>query len=113
MLATVMIAINNLRDLDQDREVGKKTFAVRLGPRRGRLEVLFLFVASFALNLFWMARGNYWAAALPLLAVPIAGRVAVNLLKTEASREYNFLLAKGAAVHMLFGLLISVGFCLA
>jgi 1,4-dihydroxy-2-naphthoate octaprenyltransferase len=113
MLATVMIAINNLRDLDQDREVGKKTFAVRLGPKRGRLEVLFLFVASFALNLFWVTRGNYWAAALPLLAMPPAGRVAVNLLKTEASREYNFLLAKGAAVHMLFGLLISVGFCLA
>lgn len=112
MLATVMIAINNLRDLDQDREVGKKTFAVRLGPKRGRLEVLFLFAAAFALNLYWFSQGNSWAAALPLLAVPLAGKVMVNLLRTEASREYNFLLAKGAAVHMLFGLLISVGFIL-
>ncbi len=109
LLATVMIAINNLRDLDQDKEVGKKTFAVRLGPKRGRFEVLVLIAAAFGLNIFWLARGNYWASALPLLALPLALKVIFSLLRTEASREYNLLLAKGAAVHMLFGVLMSAG----
>jgi 1,4-dihydroxy-2-naphthoate octaprenyltransferase len=110
MLATVLIAINNLRDLDQDQLVGKKTFAVRVGPIWGRREVLFLLVLSFALNFFWLFKGATFAAVLPLLAIPHAYRLVSTLLNTQAGREYNRLLALGAFVHMLFGVMLSVGF---
>ena len=109
MLATVLIAVNNLRDLEQDKLVGKKTFAVRVGPKWGRREVLFLFTAAFALNLYWLNRGALFAALLPLLALPLALRVTMTLLRTEASRDYNRLLAMSAFVHMLFGVMLSVG----
>ena len=112
MLATVLIAINNLRDLDQDRLVGKKTFAVRIGPRMGRLEVLLLFLLSFGLNLYWLDQGALFAFVLPLLALPLAMKVITTLLRTQASREYNRLLAIAAFVHMLFGVMLSVGFVL-
>lgn len=108
-LATVLIAINNLRDLDQDRLVNKRTLAVRLGPRLGRLEVLFLVLASFALNLFWLSRGNGLAFALPFLAAPLALKLTAAVLRTEASREYNNLLARASVIHMLFGVLLTVG----
>lgn len=108
-LATVLIAVNNLRDLEQDKLVNKKTLAVRLGPRLGRLEVLALVAGAFALNSYWWVRGFYWAAALPLLALPVAFFLVHKLLRTEASREYNQLLARAAMLHMLFGLLLSVG----
>lgn len=108
-LATVLIAINNLRDLDNDRLVGKRTLAVRLGPKRGRYEVLFLIVVAFGLNLFWLSQGFYYAFALPWIALPLAIRVLRALFRTEAGRHYNQLLAQAAFVHMLFGMLLSVG----
>lgn len=112
LLATVLIAINNLRDLEQDRQVNKKTLAVRLGPRRGRFEVLFLVGAAFALNFYWWWRGEWLAALLPLLVSPVAIGLLWSLLTTSASREYNRLLAKAALVHVLFGLLFSAGLVL-
>ena len=112
LLATVLIAINNLRDLDQDREINKRTLAVRLGPKLGRYEVLLLFLVAFTLNLFWLERGAWPAFLLPLLALPPAMKVVQTLLQSRASREYNGLLAKAAFVHMLFGSLLSLGFIL-
>lgn len=112
LLATVLIAINNLRDLDQDREINKRTLAVRLGPKLGRLEVLLLILVAFSLNLFWLGRGDWLAFLLPMFALPPSIRVVMNLLRSEASREYNGLLARAALVHMLFGVLLSAGFLL-
>lgn len=112
LLATVLIAINNLRDLEGDRLVGKRTLAVRLGPRRGRIEVLLLFAGAFALNFFWLHKGFWFAFALPWLALPLAIKVLRALFTTEAGRHYNQLLAQAAFVHMLFGMLLSVGFFL-
>jgi len=109
LLATVMIAINNLRDLDQDRLVNKRTLAVRLGPKRGRYEVIFLVGGAFALNFYWLAQGFLFAFLLPLLALPLAVSLTRTLLKTQASREYNRLLARGSLLHMLFGILLSIG----
>ena len=57
LLATVLIAVNNLRDLDQDKLVNKKTLAVRLGPKLGRVEVLLLVTGAFLLNSYWLYRG--------------------------------------------------------
>ena len=48
-LACALLVINNLRDIPTDREVGKKTLAVRLGDQRTRWFYLLLIVASFAL----------------------------------------------------------------
>jgi 1,4-dihydroxy-2-naphthoate octaprenyltransferase len=112
LLATVLIAINNLRDLDQDREVNKKTLAVRLGPKLGRWEVLFLVAMAFLLNLFWLGCGDRLASLLPLFALPAAWKVVSTLLRSQASREYNRLLARAAFVHMLFGVLLSIGLIL-
>ena len=35
LLATAILMVNNIRDLETDRRAGKKTLAVRLGPRQG------------------------------------------------------------------------------
>lgn len=112
LLATVLIAINNLRDLDQDRLVSKKTLAVRLGPALGRLEVVFLYLATFALQWYWFEGPAGWEFALPLVAAVPAAKVLWTLLTTPASRAYNTLLAQAAFVHILFGVLFSIGLIL-
>lgn len=112
-LATVLIAINNLRDLDQDRLVNKKTLAVRLGPRLGRYEVAALFLGTFLLNFYWLHSGFTMAFALPWVAAPFAFKVVKTLLTTPAGRSYNRLLAQAAFVHMLFGVMLSLGLVIA
>lgn len=110
LLATVMIAINNLRDLDQDRLAGKRTLAVRLGPKRGRVEVALLILGAFALGGYWWRTGAPNAFLFPLLSLGFALRLILRVFQTEASPEFNKFLAKGALLHMLFGMLLSLGF---
>lgn len=112
-LATVLIAINNLRDLDQDRLINKKTLAVRLGPRLGRYEVVVLFLSAFLLNFYWLHLGYAMAFALPWVSAPLAFKVVKTLLTTPAGRSYNRLLAQAAFVHMLFGVMLSLGLVIA
>ena len=37
LLATAVLNINNLRDIEQDAKVGKNTLVVRIGPKKGRI----------------------------------------------------------------------------
>src|SRR5215213_9716078 len=48
-LACSLLVINNLRDIPTDRQVGKRTLAVRLGDRRTRILYVGLIVAAFVL----------------------------------------------------------------
>eukprot|EP00793_Prasinoderma_coloniale_P001924 PRCOL_00007287-RA len=55
LLATVLLAINNLRDIDTDVLARKITLAVRLGERGAKAEVVLLNAAAFALAALWRA----------------------------------------------------------
>lgn len=108
-LSTVLIAINNLRDIFQDRDANKKTLAVRFGPRFVRLEIIFLILAAFALQLYWYSVEYPWAAVLPFIVLPLAGFVCINIIKNEPSAAYNKFLVQSALLHSGFGLCLSLG----
>ena len=110
--ATVLIAINNLRDIEGDVKVDKKTLAVRFGKRFGRVEIASLCLLPFLLNIYWLNHGIYWAAALPFLTLPLAARICFLVFKFEPGPIYNQFLARGAALHLLFGFLLAAGLVL-
>lgn len=106
---TVMIAINNLRDIHQDKLVGKKTLPVRFGMAFGRWEIAVLSGAPFLLGLYWASQGKIWAFVLPLILFPLALRIVKLVFETVPSPAYNQFLGKAAALHFCFGILLSVG----
>lgn len=108
--ATVMIAVNNLRDADQDRLVNKKTLAVRMGKSFARYEIAFLCFAPFIMNYYWWSIGLRGATLLPLLSLPLALLVTKNVFQTEPGTVYNKFLGQAALLHLVFGLLLSMGF---
>lgn len=110
--ATVLIAINNLRDIEGDRQVNKKTLAVRFGKYFVRKEIWFLLMTPFVLLLYWGYQGHFWAFLLPWSVLPLAVKLGNLLQKTEPSPEYNRFLGQAAGIHLLFGVFISVGFFL-
>lgn len=109
LLATVLIAINNLRDAPGDRKARKMTLAVRFGKRFGRAEIAFLCLSPFPLGVLWAKAGMQWAGMLPVLVLPLAFRISHRIARAEPGPTYNGLLAQSALLHLCFGLLLSVG----
>ena len=112
LLATTLIAINNFRDYQSDKLVKKYTLAARFGPTFSRIEIAFLFGVAFALNSYWFNQGRYFAAILPLASLPLAVNLTIDLFKNSPSPKFNTYLAKAAAIEIIFGLGLSLGFCL-
>jgi 1,4-dihydroxy-2-naphthoate octaprenyltransferase len=108
--ATVLIAINNLRDHQGDRLVHKKTLAVRYGVRFSRWEILILSFLPFVMNLYWWIEGFKIPAVLGLFALPLAIKLVKNIFRTEPGPLYNKFLAQAAGLHLVFGLLMTLGF---
>ena len=69
-LACALLVVNNLRDLETDRAVGKATLVVRLGDRTTRLMYAGLIVAALVLVVV-SAIGAGWLL-LGLIAAPVA-----------------------------------------
>ncbi|HEY1079144.1 MAG TPA: 1,4-dihydroxy-2-naphthoate octaprenyltransferase [Bdellovibrio sp.] len=108
--ATVLIAINNLRDHSGDALVRKKTLAVRFGVKFSRWEIATLCFAPFVLNLYWWFEGYKIPAMISMLALPLAVKITKNIFATEPSSVYNKFLGQAAGLHLVFGLLLALGF---
>lgn len=108
--ATVLIAINNLRDRGGDALVNKKTMAVRFGEKFSRYEIAFLVFAPFAMNFYWWNEGFKLAALFSLFALPLAIKVVKNIFNHEPGPLYNKFLGQAAGLHLVFGILLSIGF---
>lgn len=114
LLSTVLIAINNLRDVNQDRLAAKKTLAVRFGVNFVRLEIAFLIVIAFALNMYWWVQGpSFWPTLLPILMAPLGYLIIKKVSRLEPSQQMNQILAQSAALHIGFGAFLSLGLFLA
>jgi 1,4-dihydroxy-2-naphthoate octaprenyltransferase len=109
MLATALIAINNLRDVTQDRQANKRTLAVRLGNKFAKGEIAAMLVLPFVMNGFWLDRYGWAVTLLPLLLIPFAIVLVKKLYKTAPGPAYNGFLARAALIQFLFGILYSIG----
>lgn len=112
-LATVLIAINNLRDIEQDKIVNKKTLPVRFGESFAKAEITALILITYLLNIYWWSSYQlYWASVLPLLTLPLSLYLLFRLYKTKPAKVYNQFLALAALLQILFCIFLSIGFIL-
>ena len=110
--SSVLLAVNNLRDLETDRAANKRTLAARFGLTFARRENATLVIAPFVLGILWLPLGYFWAFLLPLMTLPLAWWLARASLEAQPARETNQLLAQAAALHASFGLLLALAFLL-
>ena len=110
LLATVLIAVNNARDSDGDRAVGKRRLAARFGLRFARMEIALCCIAPYLIGVLWFtAFERPLACALPLLGLILSCSVAWGVSKTEPSPEYNRFLGLSALALLNFAILFSLG----
>lgn len=112
LLATVLIAVNNMRDIEGDTKAKKHTLPVRFGLQFGRWEVTALLLTAFVFNLYWVFRQEYWAAILPLLALPVASNLLKGIWNQRPGVIYNKFLGMAALIHLAFGTLLGAGLML-
>ena len=97
-LACAILSINNLRDLDQDALVGKKTLAVRMGDSRARrLFVALLVIAHTAA----IATFKPWAF-LTLIVTPLTFSLARQVMGGAYGVALISLLGKAGALQLIF-----------
>ena len=110
LLASAILVVNNVRDIDTDRRAGKRTLAVRLGRERTRvLYVAMLAGAFIAAPLPWpLGSMDAWLL-LPWLALPLAVSVARVVRTRVDGPSLNGALARTGMLQLVFCLLYSAG----
>ncbi|MEW5983865.1 MAG: 1,4-dihydroxy-2-naphthoate polyprenyltransferase [Acidobacteriota bacterium] len=110
--SATLLAINNLRDAAGDARAGKRTLAVRFGPRFGRWEIAALVVGPFAGGAGWWAAERALASWLPLLCLPLAWTLLRRVWSEEPGTRSNQHLAMSARLQLVFASLLAAGLVL-
>ncbi len=111
-LATAILVVNNLRDIETDRAAGKRTLAVRLGRRGARGEWLLLVASAYLLALLpWLFFGAKAWVLLCWLTLPLAGKLGRVIVSQQAGPPLNEALAGTAKLSLFFSLLFAAGLC--
>ena len=107
-LVTAILIVNNLRDIETDRRVGKRTLGVILGPTGTRVEYAACAVVAYAvvigLGVSGMVGSWWW---LPLLSLPLAAWL-VRFVNRTDGRPLNLALKRTGQLHLLFGVLFAL-----
>ena len=113
-LATAILVVNNVRDVDTDRRAGKHTLAVRLGRDGARRLYLALIGGAYlALLVTLAANGGPWWALLGFVSAPLAMRPARAVLTRTDGPALNGALAGTGALLGAFSLALSAGLLIA
>jgi 1,4-dihydroxy-2-naphthoate polyprenyltransferase len=113
-LATAILVVNNIRDIDTDRRAGKRTLAVRLGREATRRFYRALIVVAYlALPITLLATDGPGWAALGALSAPLAIPAARPVLTRVDGPSLNQALAKTGALLAAFSLTVSAGLLIA
>jgi 1,4-dihydroxy-2-naphthoate polyprenyltransferase len=108
-LITAILVVNNLRDIDTDRAVGKRTLAVRWGAQGARWEYLGCLVGAYLTPLLIWAFGfgPGWLM-LSWLSIPV-GVFLVRFTWLESGRALNQALGGSGRLTLLYALFYAAG----
>lgn len=101
LISMAVLTVNNIRDLETDKQSGKKTLPVRIGKFFAELEYLILFLIIIPclihIHAFFLT-----------YAVVLYGIFLYSLLRRAKGKEYNSLLVLTGMGNILFGLLYAI-----
>ncbi len=112
-LTVAILVVNNLRDIETDRQTGKRTLAVIIGSDATRLEYALLLAVAYAMPvLFWLFGGLSGWVLLPWLSLPLAVCLLRSVYQNTESQILNKTLAATANLGLVFCILLAAGFML-
>lgn len=114
LLSVAVLNINNLRDIEQDKKVGKGTLIVRIGSQNGRIyHLLLLSFALLSYLIFGFLTFQHWYNFTFLLALPLIIKHAKFVYQHKQPAELRPILGQMAGIALITNLLFSLGLVLA
>jgi 1,4-dihydroxy-2-naphthoate octaprenyltransferase len=110
LLATAVLIVNNIRDIDTDAKAGKRTMAVRLGRQNTRIYfALTLLGAWICLPLFWaLGITDVWILLPTVMTSKAAAIIKIVATHTDGPNLIAALV-ETARLGVFFGLLMALG----
>jgi 1,4-dihydroxy-2-naphthoate polyprenyltransferase len=113
LLASAILVVNNLRDIDTDRRAGKRTLAVRIGRERTRdLYALMVYGAFVLVPVTWLFGPLKPWVLLAWLTLPVAASVVRVVRNRTDGASLNGALAQTGMLQLTFCVLLSAGLLL-
>jgi 1,4-dihydroxy-2-naphthoate octaprenyltransferase len=109
-LATAVLVVNNIRDIETDAAAGKRTLAVMLGYRGARIEWLLLVGLAYVVPVVFALDPRFGPlAALPLLTLPLAVAVGRTVLTRDDGDALNPALERTGQLLFAHAILFAAG----
>jgi len=109
LLSGAVLMVNNYRDIEADRRVGRRTLAIAAGPHATIWIYAGLMLLPFALLPplgHGLRRGSVWPA---LLALPLVLTLIHRFAREPRGPGFNRILAQTVQIQALFSLLLCLG----
>ena len=112
-LATAILVLNNLRDIDTDAAAGKRTLATRIGGRTTRIFLLLLVCGAFAVPIvIFVSRLASVTVMAMHFGIPIASVPVRTAFVSTAPPQLVQALKRMAAAELAYALLFTIGILL-
>ena len=113
LLASGILVVNNVRDLETDRRAGKRTLAVRLGRQRTRtMFAVIVYLAFLLAPVTWVFGPMKPWVLLPWLTLPLAAQIVREVRNRTDGPSLNQALAHTGMLQLAFCTLLSAGLLL-
>jgi 1,4-dihydroxy-2-naphthoate octaprenyltransferase len=110
LLASSILVVNNVRDIDTDRRAGKKTLAVRLGRQRTRILFAVMVYGAYLLTpITWLFDELDPWVVLPALSLPLAIPLVRLVHNRTDGPSLNGALAQTGMLQLAFCMLLAAG----
>lgn len=110
LLAVAILAVNNYRDMEEDKRSGKKTLAVRFGGRFAKLEYLACIVIALLIPAgIYLKTGDHLGALIVFILIPFAVPALRTMFTQTGGAALNPLLGRTAKLLLIYSILLAVG----
>lgn len=109
MVIDALLMINNFRDRDNDREAGKNTIVVRLGPDTSLNIYLAIGIVAWLIGTVFIINGHVLAFILPTIYLALHFFTFLKMKRIYSGRELNACLGETARNIFIYGLTVSLG----
>jgi 1,4-dihydroxy-2-naphthoate polyprenyltransferase len=108
LLASAILVVNNIRDVDTDRRAGKRTLAVKLGRERARRLYVAMLIVSFVVPPLLVPALSAWVL-LSLAALPLVPPLVRTVSTRSDGPSLNGALAGSGRLLAVYSLLLAGG----
>ncbi|GCE05044.1 1,4-dihydroxy-2-naphthoate octaprenyltransferase [Dictyobacter aurantiacus] len=113
-LAAAIVYANNMRDIEGDSHVGRKTLVTMIGLRGSRIAYIVLMVLAYlVVILLGVPHGHNHFVLLALWTLPTLAVAISGVLRTEISAGFHDVMRQSMKIFIMFTILLIVGLVIA